>query len=122
MSTNELYIPKPIRKPVRFVVHTPRSRIICMSTSGLGDRSSALTQTAAITTASTIRPITRAESHPHVGASLIARSRQISQSESRMAPVQLTVPGARIGDSGITMTVAIVVRTMRASGIQNSQW
>ena len=46
----------------------------------------------------------------------------MSQSESRIAPVQLTVPGARIGDSGITMTVAIVVSTMRASGIQNSQW
>ena len=67
-------------------------------------------------------PITRAESHPHVGASLIARSRQISQSESRIAPVQLTVPGARIGDSGMNTIVANVVTTIRTSGIQNSQW
>jgi len=52
----------------------------------------------------------------------MGRSRQTSQSERRKAPLQLTVPGARIGDSGITMTVAIVVRTMRPSGIQNSQW
>ena len=67
-------------------------------------------------------PITRAESQPHVGASLIARSRQISQSERRMAPIQLIVPGARIGDSGIKTIVATMVTTIRTSGIQNSQW
>ena len=64
----------------------------------------------------------RAESHPQMGASLIASSRQISQSESSMALVQLTLPGARTGDSGTITIVAIVVSAITANGIQNSQW
>ena len=122
MRTNALYIPKPIRKPARFVVQTPRSRIIRMSTSGLAERISTLTQTTATTAAATIRPSVRAESQPQVGASLIARSRQTSQSESRTAPTQLTSPGARIGDSGMNSDRRDQVSTMTPSGIQNSQW
>ena len=122
MSTNELYIPNPIRKPARLVVQTPRSRIICMSTSGQRDLASTRIHTTASTAAATRRPIVRAESQPQRGASLIATSRHTSQSVRRTAPAQLTVPGARMGDSGTISMVAIAVTEITTNGIQNSQW
>ena len=121
MSTNELYIPIPSRNPARFVVQTPRSCIIRMSTSGLGDLVSAQIHTTATTTPTPISPSVRAESQPQEGASLMATSRQTSQRDRSTAPVQSTFPGARTGDSGMISIVATTVAAITTNGIQNSQ-
>ena len=68
MSTNEPYIPTPRRTAARFVVQTPRRRIICMSTSGVGRLASIATQTTATTTAAASRPM-RAGGEPAPAAS-----------------------------------------------------
>src|SRR3954451_818651 len=68
IRTKALYIPKPISSAVRFVVQTPRSRIIAMSTSGCVARASARTQATARTTASRSSPSVFGEPQPHEGA------------------------------------------------------
>ena len=122
MRTNALYMPIPSRKPERFVVQTPRSCIIRMSTSGLAVRVSAQIHQTAMTTPAASNPRVRAESQPQDGASLIATSKQISHSERSAAPSQSTFPGARTGDSGMISIVATTVTRITASGIQKSQW
>ncbi len=44
-----------------------------------------------------------------------------NQPDIKRAPIQLMRPGARTGDSGTKMKVAIVAATDMTSGIQNSQ-
>ena len=85
---NALYMPKPSRSAAAFVVQTPLSRIIFMSTSGCRERVSALTQAAAATADTTIRPIVFAEVQPHVAPSLTATSRATSQAERSTPPSQ----------------------------------
>ena len=122
MRTKALNIPQPSRKPTRFVVQTPRSRIISMSTSGLGERVSARIQATASTTASRGARSCGPSSQPQFGASLIASEQadEPEREQDRARPVDL--PGARTGDSGMSDDVAIVVTTITTSGIQKSQW
>src|SRR3954466_7903384 len=54
-STNDENMPKPNRSAARFVVQTPRSRIICMSTTGELLRSSDQTHTGIRTAAAAKR-------------------------------------------------------------------
>jgi hypothetical protein len=65
--TSALYWPKPTSNAAVFVVQTPFSRIIFMSTSGCGERLSALTHAAARSPERTNRPIVFADPQCHVG-------------------------------------------------------
>src|ERR1700727_1531730 len=56
MIRNEAYIPTPISSAAAFAVHTPRSRISLMSTSGLLLRDSARTHAVRVTAPSASRP------------------------------------------------------------------
>ena len=64
---NEPYMPKPSNVAAVFVVQTPRSRIIDMSTSGSRERDSAAIHPAISTSETANSPITRADAHPQVG-------------------------------------------------------
>src|SRR5690349_21618752 len=99
-STNDANIPNPITRAARLVVHTGRSRIIRMSTSGAALRPSAHTHIGRTAAATAKSPSVRPESHPQVGPSLIGTRKATSQPESRTAPSGSTRPGVRIGDSG----------------------
>ena len=122
MSTNDENIPAPSSTAVVLTVHTPRRRIISMSTSGSRARCSLRTHSAASTAAAAISPSTRAEPQPQAGPSLMAKSSATSQLDSSAAPPQLTRPGVLIGDSGTKKCVATSVTTTAISGNQNSQW
>src|SRR4051812_6635863 len=102
---NEPNIPNPNRNAVRFVVQIGRRRIICMSTSGLADRASTITQAAAQAAASANRPSTCGDVQPPDGAWLTPTSSETSHAVSSAAPAQLIRPGAVIGDSGIATSV-----------------
>src|SRR6516164_9885892 len=97
---NEAYIPAPSRNATRFVVHTPRIRIIVMSISG----SLLWTSTqihAAITTAPVAnRAIVLDPPHPQTVVWAIAISTQEMPMLMSAAAGQLTRPGVRTGDSG----------------------
>ncbi len=56
MIRNEAYIPTPTSSAAAFAVHTPRSRIRLMSTSGLVLRASARTQATRAAAPSASRP------------------------------------------------------------------
>jgi hypothetical protein len=73
-STNEEYIPTPIRKATVLVVQTPRIAIIRMSTNGSRERSSSRTQAAITNIPRASRPSVLGEPQPHVLVSVIARS------------------------------------------------
>src|SRR5215218_5396074 len=103
---NEPNIPKPTSIAVRLVVHTPRRRIIRMSTSGWSTRVSHQAQTTSTTAAPSIRPTVRAESQPQLLPSLTASSSAASPVESSPAPAQSIFAGARTGDSGTYRRVA----------------
>src|SRR5476649_1539270 len=121
MSRNDEYIPKPKTNPVRFVVHTGRSRIILMSTSGSVIRVSTSTQTTSSTTDAAKRPSTRGDDQPQSDPSLTPTRRATSQADMSSAPTQSTLPGARTGDSGTKKTIPAVAPTMPISGNQKSQ-
>ena len=118
---NELYIPAPTRNAAALTVHTPRMRIIVMSTSGSAAACSLRIQTRSSTAVAANRPTMRASPQPQAEPSLMPISRQTSHAESRKAPSQLTRPGVLIGDSGTKKIVAIVATTVSTNGIQNSQ-
>src|SRR3954469_16965869 len=115
-------MPKPISVADRFVAHTGRSRSIAMSTSGSAIRDSTPTQTTTASTENANRPSVSADVQPQLGPSLTATSRATSQAASSTPPAQSTLPGVRIGDSGIITIVVIATGTIAASGSQNSQW
>src|SRR5262245_906438 len=122
MSTKALYIANPSRNVAEFVVHTGRSRIIEMSTSGCLARLSARIQSTATTIATANSASVFGSPQPQSGALLTPRSRATSQPERSTAPSQNTSPGDRIGDSGTKRDVATVEIAATTSGIQNSQW
>src|ERR1700754_3216611 len=99
-------MPTPRKNATRLVVQTAGMRIIFMSISGLGERDSTRTHAAARTIARTINPITLLDVQPHSGASLIGRISATSHPDNRKIAGQLSLPGVRTGDSGMTMWVA----------------
>ena len=105
-----------------FVVQTPRSRIIDMSTSGSRERDSAAIHATTSTSESANRPITRAEPQPQVGPWLAPSSSATSHDERRAAPTQFTRPPGLSGDSGTNRCVATAATTVGMSGSQKSQW
>jgi hypothetical protein len=111
-------MPNPSRSATAFVVHTPRMRIIRMSTSGCGDADSLRTQSTRRTRPAAITPSVFADSQCHVAVSLTATSTRASPADISAAPVQLTRPGTRTGDSGTKTWIAIVARTIGISGSQ----
>ena len=115
-------MPKPISVAERFVAHTGRSRSIVMSTSGSAIRDSTTTQATTASTDAASRPSVAADSQPQLGPSLTATSSVTSQAASSRPPAQSTLPGVRIGDSGIITIVMIATGMITASGSQNSQW
>ena len=121
-KANVAYIPTPMSRATRLLVHTAVRRIIFMSISGVAARSSATTQATARTTAAASRPITRLEPQPQTGASLSATSSATSQPDSSTAGSQEMRPGVRTGDSGTSSIAATAATTVRISGSQNSQW
>src|ERR1700677_1728785 len=121
-TMNEEYMPAPSRNAARFVVHTPRMRIIVMSTSGLLARTSTVIQTSEIARPTAIRPSARADPQPHVVVSDTAIRTVDMPIVISAADSQLMRPGTRTGDSGLKRQVATAASTVAISGIQNSQW
>ena len=119
---NAANMPKPSSSVARFVVHTPRSRIMRMSTRGTAARSSTRTQTTTSTAVAANRPSVGPEAQPQRDPSLTPSRRQMSQPESRAAPAQLIRPGVRKCDSGTKRSVATPALSTTTRGIQNSQW
>ena len=97
---NDAYMPKPSSAATAFVVHTPRIRIIRMSTSGWWLRDSLRTHTTSRTIPAPSTSRVRADSHPHPGASLTASSTPARPADINAAPLELIRPGTRTGDSG----------------------
>ncbi len=119
---NDEYIPNPSRNPTRFVVQTPRMRIIRMSTSGCEERVSLRTHDASSTRPSAKQPSVLDESQCQFTAWLIATSTATRPADISAAPVQLTRPGVRTGDSGTNTRVATVAATTGINGSQNRKW
>src|SRR5579862_5626864 len=88
-TMNVEYIPAPSRNAVRFVVQTPRMRIIVMSISGMRLLLSTTTQTAITTRPAARTPTVRAEPQPQTVASLIASSTPEMPTLIRSAAIQL---------------------------------
>ena len=98
---NEAYRPAPSRNAARFVVHTPRTRIIAMSISG-----SRLCNSTPIHAAHTAKPAAnsvkvRVSPQPHTVVCAIAISTQHIPRLISAAAGQFTCPGVRTGDSGM---------------------
>jgi hypothetical protein len=119
---NDAYIPAPSRKAARFVVHTPRMRIIVMSISGSLLRTSTATHTAMNASPTAIRPSVFADPQVHSVVSEIASSTAEMPIVINAAASQLIFPGTRTGDSGMNLHVASAARIVATSGNQNSQW
>ena len=73
-TMNDAYMPAPSRNAARFVVQTPRIRIIVMSISGLSLRTSTAYPGARDGEAQRTSPSVLGEPQPHVVVSLIASS------------------------------------------------
>jgi hypothetical protein len=110
-------MPNPSSRAATFVVQTRVNRIIFMSTSGCGERLSALTHAAASSADSANRPSVFADAQRHVGPSLTATS----QAERSAPPSQWMAPGARTADSGMKAIAAATATDVTPSGIQKSQ-
>jgi hypothetical protein len=122
MTMNDAYIPAPSRNADALVVHTPRIRIIVMSTSGLRLRTSTAIQATETVTPTAIRPSVLPDPQPHVVVSEIAINTIDMPAVISAAASQLTRPGSFTGDSGMKRQVASAARTVGISGSQNSQW
>src|SRR6185437_13198853 len=121
-SVTEAPKPKPSASAARFVVHTGRRRIICMSTSGARLRDSAQTQTGISTAAAANRTSVFGDVQPQVGPWLTGTSSANSQAASSTAPSGSIRPRVLTGDSGTKRTIPIVATITAPSGNQNSQW
>ena len=121
-STNEANIPKPSTRAARFVVHTGRSRIICMSTSGARLRDSDQTQTGISTAAAANRRSVFGDVQPQVGPWLTGTSSATSQAASSTAPSGSIRPRVFTGDSGTKTMIPMAAMITAISGNQNSQW
>src|SRR3954465_15967438 len=106
----------------RFGAHTGPPGSMVMSTSGSAMRGLPTTHTTTANIATRNRPIVGGEVQPQLGPSLTATSSATSQVASSSPPAQSTLPGVRIGDSGIITIVMTATGISTASGSQNSQW
>src|SRR5271167_3230465 len=70
-TMNDAYMPAPSRNAARFVVHTPRIRIIVISISGLRLRTSTAIHAPETSSPSRIIPSVLGEPQPHVVVSEI---------------------------------------------------
>ena len=113
---NDAYIPAPSRNAARFVVHTPRIRIIVMSISGSLLRTSTAIQATETARPTASRPSVFGEPQPQVVVSLIASSTIEMPIVIRAAASQLTRPGTRTGDSGMKRQVATAAMTVATAG------
>lgn len=120
--TKEEYIPTPTSTATRFVVQTPRIRIILMSTSGSFAPSSVLTQATRLRTPSAIRPSVLADPQPHALVWLTATSTRTRPVDISAAARQLMWPGSLTGEGGTKKCVATAATRIARSGSQNSQW
>ena len=120
-TMNDAYRPAPSRNAARFVVHTPRRRIIVMSTSGSRLRTSTMTQATQNTAPTANSASVRVPPQPQTP--VWAMPMRIAQMPTvmRAAASQLTRPGVRTGDSGMNFQVANAPASVITSGIQNSQ-
>jgi hypothetical protein len=98
---NDEYMPAPSRNAARFVVHTPRMRIIVMSTSGIRLRTSTATQTAQNASPTASNASVLEPPHPHTVVWAIPISSAEIPTLISVAASQLTFPGERTGDSGM---------------------
>src|SRR5437879_946070 len=121
-TMNDEYMPAPSRNAARFVVHTPRMRIIAMSMSGVRLRTSTAIHRIETTAPRRMRPSVLADPQPEVVVWLIASSTVEIPAVIRPAASQLTRPDTRTGDSGMNLHVATAASTVATSGIQKSQW
>ena len=115
-------MPKPSTSAARLVVHTGRSRIICMSTSGERVRDSTQTQTGISNRGHAKRPIVLGEVQPHDAPSLTGTSSATSQAASSTAPSESIRPRVLTGDSGTKTMIPTVATITAISGNQKSQW
>ena len=97
---NDEYIPAPSRNATRFVVHTPRIRIIDISTSGSRLWSSTQIQAAITAAPATSSAIVLVPPQPQTVVCAIAISTQHIPRLMSAAANQFTRPGERTGDSG----------------------
>ena len=112
-------MPAPSRNAVRFVVQTPRIRIIVMSISGSALRASTAIQPQQTSRPAPSRPSVLGEPQPQLVVSLIASSTAVMPVLISTAAVQLIRPGTRTGDSGTNRHVHTAATTIRTSGSQN---
>src|SRR5690349_13420639 len=119
--TNDEYMPKPNTSAARFVVQTPRSRIMRMSTTGARLRDSAQIQTGISTAATAKSASVLPDVQPQLSPSLTGISSATSQPESSAAPTGSILPGVWTGDSGTKKIVPTIEATTATSGNQKSQ-
>src|SRR5437763_2720951 len=104
-TMNEAYMPAPSRKAVRFVVQTPRIRIIVMSISGWRLRISTTTQAAQTSSPKPSSDTVRVDVQPQLVVSVTASSTDVIPTLISAAASQLIRPGTRTGDSGMNRQV-----------------
>ncbi len=121
MMMNAEYMPAPSRNAAALAVQTPRIRIIVMSISGVALRTSTAIQQAPTAIPAASSPSVFGDPQPQVVVSLIASRIADMLIVISVAAVQLILPGARTGDSGMNRHVKKAATTVNASGIQNSQ-
>src|SRR4051794_16593879 len=93
-TMNDEYIPAPSSSATRFVVHTGRSLITLISTSGWRATSSVHPQVPSSASPTAAKPSVCADPHRQVGASLTASSSATGPADSSAAAVQLIRAGA----------------------------
>ena len=115
-------MPKPSSMATVLVVQTPRIRIIRMSTRGWVLRDSLRTHSTRKTAPATNRPTVLTDSQCHTAVWLTATSTAPRPTDINAAPVQLTRPATRMGDSGTRKWMATVAATSGINGTQNRSW
>ena len=118
---NDEYIPAPSRNATRFVVHTPRIRIIDMSINGSRLWTSTHTHAAQTSTPAPNSAIVFVPVQPQTVVCAIAIRRQEMPALISAAASQFTWPGVRTGDSGTNRHVQNAASSVTTSGAQNSQ-
>ena len=114
------YMPAPSRNAVRFVVQTPRIRIIVMSIRGDALRTSTATHAQQTRTPAANNASGRDEVQPQAVVWLTAINTVEIPTLIRIAASQLGRPGIRTGDSGTKRQVQNAATAITTSGSQKS--
>ena len=115
ISTYEPNIAKPIANAVRFVDHTGRRDMSCMSTIGSGTRRSHAMKAVPRTAAAANSPSTPVDFQPHALPCETPSRSEASASDSSAAPSQSILAFTRTGDSGTKRHVAHAATAVTAS-------